>query len=413
MSDHSHYEELAALAAGGYLDDEELSEFQRHSESCARCKNAVAQFGELVHLGLPLVQGRLRRGISVITSRPNPGATERFIRRASAEGIEFSPDVRKRNSFPRLHLSFAAGVAAFAALLFALLYGSHVPGHVARQRDPQTAAQVQQQLDQRTRQNSTFDATVSRLQRTLAEQQQETETLRAQLAMQGAAESRARRDEQQALSAATLSASHYAGSLDEAEAQRKLLETQVAEAGAEVARLNQARASDQAQLVADQVQVNQLSEQLKTATTNIDMERQLASAGKDVRDLMGARQLHVVDVRDTDPNGKAGKAFGRVFLTEGKSLVFYAFDLTDAKKINAKQTFQVWGQQEGKTSSLRSLGFLYVDDKAQRRWALKTDDPAAVNEIDSVFVTVEREGGAKEPSSQRLLYAYLGEANHP
>jgi hypothetical protein len=413
MSDHSHYEELAALAAGGYLDDEELSEFQRHSESCARCKNAVAQFGELVHLGLPLVQGRLRRGISVITSRPNPGATERFIRRASAEGIEFSPDVRKRNSFPRLHLSFAAGVAAFAALLFALLYGSHVPGHVARQRDPQTAAQVQQQLDQRTRQNSTLDATVSRLQRTLAEQQQETETLRAQLAMQSAAESRARRDEQQALSAATLSATHNARSLEEAEAQRKLLEKQVAEAGAEVARLNQARASDQAQLVADQVQVNQLSEQLKTATTNIDMERQLASAGKDVRDLMGARQLHVVDVRDTDPNGKAGKAFGRVFLTEGKSLVFYAFDLTDAKKINAKQTFQVWGQQEGKTSSLRSLGFLYVDDKAQRRWALKTDDPAAVNEIDSVFVTVEREGGAKEPSSQRLLYAYLGEANHP
>jgi hypothetical protein len=413
MSDHSHYEELAALAAGGYLDDEELSEFQRHSESCARCKNAVAQFGELVHLGLPLVQGRLRRGISVITSRPNPGATERFIRRASAEGIEFSPDVRKRNSFPRLHLSFAAGVAAFAALLFALLYGSHVPGHVARQRDPQTAAQVQQQLDQRTRQNSTLDATVSRLQRTLAEQQQETETLRAQLAMQSAAESRARRDEQQALSAATLSATHNARSLEEAEAQRKLLEKQVAEAGAEVARLNQARASDQAQLVADQVQVNQLSEQLETATRNIDMERQLASAGKDVRDLMGARQLHVVDVRDTDPNGKAGKAFGRVFLTEGKSLVFYAFDLTDAKKINAKQTFQVWGQQEGKTSSLRSLGFLYVDDKAQRRWALKTDDPAAVNEIDSVFVTVEREGGAKEPSSQRLLYAYLGEANHP
>ena len=413
MSDHSHYEELAALAAGGYLDDGELSEFQKHSEICARCKNAVAQFGEVVHLGLPLVQSRLRRGISMITSRPNPGATERFIRRASAEGIEFSPDVRKRNSFPKLHLSFAAGAAASAALLFALLYGSHVPGHVALQRDPQAAAQVQQQLDQRTRQNSTLDAMVSRLQHTLAEQQHETEGLRAQLAMQNAAESGARRDEQQALSAATLSASHNARSLEEAEAQRKILEKQLADAGAEVARLNQARASDQAQLVADQVQVNQLSEQLETATRNIDMERQLASAGKDVRDLMGARQLHVVDVRDTDPNGKAGKAFGRVFLTEGKSLIFYAFDLTDAKKINPKQTFQVWGQQEGKTSSLRSLGFLYVDDKAQRRWALKTDDPAAVKEIDSVFVTVEPAGGAKKPSGQRLLYAHLGEANHP
>jgi hypothetical protein len=413
MSDHSHYEELAALAAGGYLDDEELSKFQKHSESCAQCKNAVAQFGELVHFGLPLVQSRLRRGISMITGRPNPGATERFIRRASAEGIEFSRDVRKRNSFPKLNLSFAAGVGVLAALLFALLYGSHIPGHTAVQRDPQNAAQVQQQLEQLTRQNSTLGAMISKLQNTLAEQQHETEGLRTQLATQNAAATSTQRDNGRALSAATLSASHNAQSLEEAEAQRTMLEKQLAEAGAEVARLNQARASDQAELVADQVQVNQLSEQVKTATRNIDMERQLASAGKDVRDLMGARQLHVVDVRDTDPNGKSGKAFGRVFLTEGKSLIFYAFDLADAKKTNAKQTFQVWGQQEGKTSSLRSLGFLYVDDKAQRRWALKTEDAAAVKEIDSVFVTVEPEGGAKTPSSQRLLYAYLGEANHP
>jgi hypothetical protein len=390
MSDHSHYEELAALAAlaaGGYLDDEELSEFQRHAETCAQCKNAVAQFGEVVHFGLPLIQSRLRRGISMITSRPNPGATERFIRRASAEGIEFSRDVRKRNSFPKLNLSFVAGVGVFAALLFALLYGFRVPRHTAIQRDQQNAAQVQQQLEQLRRQNSALDATVSKLQQTLVEQQHESEGLRAQLTAQNAAATSARSNNEQALSAATLSASHDAQSLEETEAQRKKLEKQLADAGAELARLNQARASDQADLV--------------------------ASAGKDVRDLMGARQLHVVDVRDTDPNGKAGKAFGRVFLTEGKSLIFYAFDLTDAKKVNAKQTFQVWGLQEGKTNSLRSLGFLYVDDKTQRRWALKTEDPAAVKEIDSVFVTVEPEGGAKKPSSQRLLYAYLGEANHP
>ena len=288
-----------------------------------------------------------------------------------------------------------------------------LPGHTPSQRDQQSATQAQKQLEQLTRQNSTLDATVSRLQHTLADQQRETEGLRAQLAALHVASTSARHDNEQALSAATLSASHNAQSLEQAEAQRKQLEKQLADAGAELAQLNQARASDQAEMVADQVHINELSQQLKTATTNIDMERQLATAGKDVRDLMGARQLHVVDVRDTDPNGKAGKAFGRVFLTEGKSLIFYAFDLTDARKINAKQTFQVWGQQEGKASSLRSLGFLYVDDKTQRRWALKTDDPAAVKEIDSVFVTVEPEGGAKQPSNQRLLYAYLGEANHP
>jgi hypothetical protein len=412
MSDHSQYEESAALAAGGYLTDEELRSFQTHAETCAQCRDAVSNFGELVHFGLPLVQNRLRQSISMITSRPNPGATQRFLRRASAEGIQFSPDVQKPKTSHGFHLSFAAAAGVLATLLLVFLEG-RLPGHSPLQGDKQIATQTQQQIEQLTRANSVLETTVSRLEQTLAEQQHETEGLRAEVATQSVVASSARHDNQQALSAAAQSASSNAQLLQQAEAHQKALEKQLADAGTELARLNQARASDQAELVAQQVQVNELSQQLRTATTNIDMERQLASAGKDVRDLMGARQLHVVDVRDTDPNGKAGKAFGRVFLTEGKSLIFYAFDLTDAKKINVKQTFQVWGQQEGKTSSLRSLGFLYVDDKTQRRWALKTEDPAAVKEIDSVFVTVEPEGGAKKPSSQRLLYAYLGEANHP
>jgi predicted nucleic acid-binding Zn-ribbon protein len=413
MSDHSQYEELAALAAGGYLGDEELRDFQTHAEACAQCRNAISEFGELVHFGLPVVQDGPRKLISMITSRPNPGATQRFLRRAAAEGIQFSPDVQRPRPSHGFQLSFAAAAGVLATLLIVFLFGARLPVHAPLQGDKQMAAQGQHQLEQVTPQNSVLDATISRLEDTLAEQRHEIEGLRAELATQDVAVTSARHDNQQALSAATLSASSNAQSLQQAEAHQKVLEKQLADAGTELARLNQARASDQAELVAQQVQVNELSQQLKTATTNIDMERQLASAGKDVRDLMGARQLHVVDVRDTDPNGKAGKAFGRVFLTEGKSLIFYAFDLTDAKKMNAKQTFQVWGQQEGKTSSPRSLGFLYVDDKAQRRWALKTEDQAAVKEIDSVFVTVEPEGGAKKPSSQRLLYAYLGEANHP
>ncbi len=401
------------MAAGGYLSEEELSDLQRHAETCAECRNARAEFRELVYSCLPLTESRLHRIVGMAMNRPNPGATERFIRRASMEGLAFSRDVRSLDSSPRWHLRFAAPAWGLAALLIAFMFGLHPSGHAPVQRSQENATQAQQQHEQLTRQNSSLDGEVSRLQHALAEQQRETDDLRAQLASQNVAASSARHDKELALSTATLSASHNAQSLEEAEAQRKTLEKQLADTEAQLARLNQARASDQADLVAAQAHINELSEQLKTATTNVDMERQLASAGKDVRDLMGARQLHVVDVRDTDPNGKAGKAFGRVFLTEGKSLIFYAFDLTDAKKINAKQTFQVWGQQEGKASSLRSLGFLYVDDKTQRRWALKTDDPAAVKEIDSVFVTLEPEGGAKKPSSQRLLYAYLGEANHP
>src|SRR5271154_1512628 len=118
MSNHSHYEELAALAAGGHLSAEELMDLQRHAETCAECKDAVAEFREVVHFGLPLAQSRLRRSISMITSRPDPGARDRFIRRASLEGIAFSPEVRRAATSrgPRLSLA-AAGAGVLAAIV--------------------------------------------------------------------------------------------------------------------------------------------------------------------------------------------------------------------------------------------------------------------------------------------------------
>ncbi|WP_433968574.1 hypothetical protein [Tunturiibacter gelidiferens] len=73
----------------------------------------------------------------------------------------------------------------------------------------------------------------------------------------------------------------------------------------------------------------------------------------------------------------------------------------------------MWAQQEGNAGSLRSLGFLKADNRMQGRWELKSADHAALKQINSLFVTVEPQGGAKTPSGRRLLFAYLGEANHP
>jgi len=412
MSDHSHYEELAALAAGGHLSAEDLTDLQRHAEACAQCKNAIAEFREIVHFGLPVVESRFRRSINMIMSRPDPGARERFIRRASLEGIAFSPEVRKPVPFRGPRLTFAAaGVGVFAAIVTVVLYVSHHLGLPSRQLDLRDPTQARQQLDQLTQQNSALNATISRLEQVRVAQQNETESLRTQVATLTAATSHTN---EQTRADATQSASDSAQSLEEVAAREKVQEKLLADTRAELARVNKAHASDQASIVADQIRINELSAELKTAKANSNnMQRQFMTASGDVPNLMGARQLHVVDVRETGPDGKPGKAFGRVFLTEGKSLVFYAFDLNDLAKNGAKKTFQVWGQQEGKAGALRSLGFLNVDNKAQQRWVLKTNDVAAFKEINSLFVTVEPQGGATTPSGQRLLFAYLGEANHP
>jgi hypothetical protein len=170
----------------------------------------------------------------------------------------------------------------------------------------------------------------------------------------------------------------------------------------------------EADIAAQRAEVDTLSQQLKLKTAAVDRERELLAAGRDITDLMGARNLHIIDVRDANGIGKNNKAFGRIFYTEGKSLIFYAFDLDERKLANAKYSFEAWGERLGEPTSVRSLGMLYTDDKDQKRWALKVDDPQRVAEIDSVFVTLEPHEGGNKPRGQKILFAFLGgEANHP
>jgi len=173
--------------------------------------------------------------------------------------------------------------------------------------------------------------------------------------------------------------------------------------------------SNQATLVEDQVKIRELSEQLAASSNSLTRERDLLAAGRDIRELMAARNLHIVDVFDTDPKGKTSPAFGRIFFTEGKSLLFYAYDMPDARLKDAGYHYRIWGKKEGPNQRARSLGIFFSDDKSQKRWVFQYDDPKVLNEIDSVFVTLEPPNGdPAKPKGDKLMYAYLrGQANHP
>lgn len=408
---HSRYEELAALAAGGFLSVEEAVEFAEHTQSCTECQQVKVVFAAIVRSGLPLTEGILHQRLGEMKVRPESGARERFLQRARSEGIRFSPDV-ERNTAPRSNRSrLIAAVTSLAALAVAATITA-VYVRFPALKTPSSlphVAQAGQQDERLERENSALKTQLAEEHQSADSKQQQIEQLRAQLDTTAKLAESDARDNAQLRAQAEQQASRNAELLAQFQNSAKLL----ADAKTELAQLDQRHDDDQASTVAERVRINDLTEQLRVANANLDVDRQLVAQGKDVRDLMGARQLHVVDVRDTDPNGKAAKAFGRVFLTEGKSLIFYAFDLNENKLANSKRTFQVWGQQEGKPASLHSLGLLYVDNKADRRWALKVDNPDLVKEIDSVFVTVEPSGGGKKPSGERMLYAYLGEANHP
>jgi hypothetical protein len=171
----------------------------------------------------------------------------------------------------------------------------------------------------------------------------------------------------------------------------------------------------EAALVSDRMKLHDTQEELAAKSAALEQEHQLLSLGHDVTDLMGARNLHIVDVADTDPRGKTRPAFGRIFFTEGKSLIFYAYDLNEAKIEKANYQYQVWARKEGQNRRAQRLGIFYIDDKSQRRWVFKCDDPKVLRDIDSVFVTFGRSNSdPSHPEGSSLMYAYLrGQPNHP
>jgi len=175
------------------------------------------------------------------------------------------------------------------------------------------------------------------------------------------------------------------------------------------------RESDQSAMQAQNREIRSLNEKLQGQFAAKERDQDVLDAEKRLRELVGARNLHIVDVYDTDSNGKTNKAVGRVFYTQGHSLVFYAYDLSTNHLETGKYAYYVWGHKEGDDQNVRSLGTLGPDDVSQKRWTLKVNDAKALSNIDRVFVTLEQNSKLDlRPHGKKILTAYLGSpANHP
>jgi hypothetical protein len=162
------------------------------------------------------------------------------------------------------------------------------------------------------------------------------------------------------------------------------------------------------------IQLASLETQVQELSTVNRHEEQYLASDRDIRELMGARQLYIADVFDVSSDSHTRKPYGRVFYTKGKSLIFYAFDLQQQPGLKNANAFQAWGNRESDRNKPLNLGILYVDSEANRRWALRCDDATQLAELDAIFVTVEPQGGSRRPTGKAFLYASLRqEANHP
>jgi hypothetical protein len=173
-------------------------------------------------------------------------------------------------------------------------------------------------------------------------------------------------------------------------------------------------AQDATQSQALQAQVNALNASLQEKNQEVARGDDLLQHDRDIRNLMGARDLYIAEIYDVAKTGDTQKPFGRVFYTKGKSLVFYAYDLDQQPGVKLANTFQAWGRRGPDPQHDVNLGIFYQDDQNKKRWILKFNDPATLAQIDAVFVTVEPNGKSSKPSGKPLLFTYLRMTpNHP
>jgi hypothetical protein len=178
--------------------------------------------------------------------------------------------------------------------------------------------------------------------------------------------------------------------------------------------LAQQSTQDAARAKASEAKVSDLTHELQEQQGALEQRDELLAHDRDIRDVIGARDLYIAEIYDVAGTGETKKPYGRVFYTRGTSLIFYAYDLDHETELKRASTFQAWGRRGPDRQQAINLGVLYEDNAARKRWILKCDDPKTLAQIDAVFVTVEPKGGSHKPTSKTLLFASLKiDPNHP
>jgi len=425
--EHEKFKELCALAASGSLAPLELSELRVHLEDCESCRVVLSQFEILSTEGIPvLAEAYLARPEHVIWD--DSAARERLLTSIRTQPTpqeeqgQTSGELRPRSS-ARGRARAVAAMAIAAGLLLAVAHGAYYLGARTKHKQEVVATAptaLEEQYQKVSEQKRAADESMSVQEKRLAQLQAESAEKEQALAKL-----------RSTLQALEIRAAELTAASSQSDLQLKEIAQRRDDLNAKLQAISQAYDNNQAELASLRSERDKTS--LRTAfleskiedltVKNRDQDRRLKdaeqylSSDRDIRELMGARKLYIADVFDVDGSSRTQKPFGRVFYTQGKSLIFYAFDLDRQPGVVNASTFQVWGQREapqGEPATPMNLGILYMDNETNRRWVMRFDDPKQLMEIDAVFVTVEPRGGSHKPTSKPFLYALLrNQANHP
>jgi anti-sigma factor RsiW len=433
MESHDEYLELCALSTSGDLSDEEQRELQAHLSKCAECRQGLQEFEAAVDVGIPLLSSHLAGAPTEQSEVDDARAADPTLLGVPASGGEqkesgTSKDIGKRafafahrdgHEPTRVNWSYVwLPFAACVLLSVALATYTYRVGR-SRHEVVSTGSSTNDGMDQEALEKRISDADHDRqvLRAQLGDRDKVIADLRHQIDRQSSSL------EQMTSAQANLEQSIQsdAGEQQKAAEERSSLaqkldaaQTSVQKMQAELETAQQRQSQGESQDGSLQAQLRDLNGQLRDREETINKQDDLLSHDRDIRDLMGARDLYIAEVYDVGRDGATQKPCGRVFYTKGKSLVFYAYDLDQQPGVRNAKTFQAWGRRGADMQQAVNLGIFFEDNAAKKRWVVKFDDAKSLEQIDAVFVTVEPNGGSHKPSGKPLLFAYLKvDPNHP
>jgi peptidoglycan hydrolase CwlO-like protein len=433
---HDEFLELCAASTTGELSDDEQKRLQQHLAVCASCREALRQYESIVSHVIPAIAASEAPESAPTTTGDwsQEEAEKVLFDRLAREEKDADPTDRRNGSsyFPHRILPFssestwrnvwmlyAAGILLFCALsFFAYRVGMHRATDIAKRSQPQPTkleavpapASLEEQLSDAGHDRAVVNTEIAQRDKMIAD-------LRRQLGQQSA--------EINEMKAAQ---SRFENDLRAGDASRQDLSQQKAELGQKLESaentshtlqekldsLAQQSAQDAARAKGSEAKLNDLTRQIEEQQGAVEQRDELLAHDRDIRELMGARDLYIAEIYDVAGTGETKKPYGRVFYTRGKSLIFYAYDLDQQIELKRASTFQAWGRRGPDRQQAVNLGVFFEDNAAKKRWILKCDDPKMLAQIDAVFVTIEPNGGSHKPSSKALLFAYLKvNPNHP
>lgn len=395
MRPHDEFLELCALSTSGDLTEEEHKKLEAHLAGCAECRQALQEFEAAVDVGMPLLSSQVAvepSKESLFAVRESTDSTSQDVASHTAQEESVAAEGESKRGFAfsqrngsgqselnwnYVWLPFAACVLLAAALaIYSYRIGRSRNIDVSLTSHSSDAQQetLEQQMADVGHEREVLqtrlaqrDAMIAVLRRQIEEQSAELQGMKAaEASLEQADEAeRARVAEERA---------RLAQKLDAAQASIQTTE-------AVLDSIRQQRSQEQLRAMGLEAQMGELSSQLRNREATIGKQEELLAHDRDIRELMGARDLYIAEVYDVARDGSTQKTYGRVFYTKGKSLIFYAYDLNEQAGLKKVSSFQAWGRRGPDRSQALNLGIFYQDNAAKRRWVLKLNDPNTLDRL--------------------------------